>query len=203
MGSIAVNQIDWAIVNDNPFFCPDPNCIAPMEALIDELRRAGDSVGARINVIAEGVMPGLGEPVFDRLDAELAKAMMSINAVKGVEVGDGFSVVEQRGSEHRDEIRPEGFLSNHSGGVLGGRACRRRHHRAARPLRWRTGNANRRGDDGAGPDGSPYPLQRTGQRTGSKRVKKGAFQGGGSSQLVGINGPRHHKTIRSALANRG
>ena len=120
MGSIAVNQIDWAIVNDNPFFCPDPNCIAPMEALIDELRRAGDSVGARINVIAEGVMPGLGEPVFDRLDAELAKAMMSINAVKGVEVGDGFSVVEQRGSEHRDEIRPEGFLSNHSGGVLGG-----------------------------------------------------------------------------------
>ena len=120
MGPIAVNQIDWTIVNDNPFFCPDPNCIAPMEALIDELRRAGDSVGARINVIAEGVMPGLGEPVFDRLDAELAKAMMSINAVKGVEIGDGFSVVEQRGSEHRDEIRPEGFLSNHAGGVLGG-----------------------------------------------------------------------------------
>ena len=120
MGSIVVKQIDWAIVNDNPFFCPDPNCIAPMKTLIDELRRAGDSVGARINVIAEGVMPGLGEPVFDRLDAELAKAMMGINAVKGVEVGDGFSVVEQRGSEHRDEIRPEGFLSNHSGGVLGG-----------------------------------------------------------------------------------
>jgi len=120
MGSIVVHQIDWTIVNDNPFFCPDPNCIAPMETLIDELRRAGDSVGARINVIAEGVVPGLGEPVFDRLDAELAKAMMSINAVKGVEVGDGFSVVEQRGSEHRDEIRPEGFLSNHSGGVLGG-----------------------------------------------------------------------------------
>ena len=86
MGPIAVNEIDWTIVNDNPFFCPDPNCIAPMEALIDELRRAGDSVGARINVIAEGVMPGLGEPVFDRLDAELAKAMMSINAVKGLKL---------------------------------------------------------------------------------------------------------------------
>jgi chorismate synthase len=91
-----------------------------MAALIDELRRAGDSVGARINVVAEGVSPGLGEPVFARLDADIAAAMMSINAVKGVEVGDGFAVVEQRGSEHRDELFPDGFGSNHAGGVLGG-----------------------------------------------------------------------------------
>jgi len=91
-----------------------------MAALIDQLRRDGDSVGARINIVAEGVMPGLGEPVFSRLDADIAGAMMSINAVKGVEIGDGFEVIEQRGSEHRDEIFPEGFGSNHAGGVLGG-----------------------------------------------------------------------------------
>ena len=120
MGTIHVRDFDWDFVDQNPFFCPDAACVDDMAALIDQLRRDGDSVGARINVVAEGVMPGLGEPVFSRLDADIAGAMMSINAVKGVEVGDGFEVVEQRGSEHRDEIFPEGFGSNHAGGVLGG-----------------------------------------------------------------------------------
>ena len=120
MGLIHIRNFDWDFVNQNPFFCPDEACVDEMAALIDQLRRDGDSVGARINIVAEGVMAGLGEPVFSRLDADIAGAMMSINAVKGVEVGDGFEVVEQRGSEHRDEIFPEGFGSNHAGGVLGG-----------------------------------------------------------------------------------
>ncbi len=120
MGTIHVRDFDWDFVDQNPFFCPDAACVDDMAALIDQLRRDGDSVGARINIVAEGVMPGLGEPVFSRLDADIAGAMMSINAVKGVEVGDGFEVAEQRGSEHRDEIFPEGFGSNHAGGVLGG-----------------------------------------------------------------------------------
>ena len=120
MGSIHIRDFDWAFVDQNPFFCPDAACVDEMAALIDQLRREGDSVGARINITAEGVMPGLGEPVFSRLDADIAGAMMSINAVKGVEIGDGFEVIEQRGSEHRDEIFPEGFGSNHAGGVLGG-----------------------------------------------------------------------------------
>ena len=120
MGTIHVRDFDWDFVDQNPFFCPDAACVDDMAALIDQLRRDGDSVGARINIVAEGVMPGLGEPVFSRLDADIAGAMMSSNAVKGVEIGDGFEVVEQRGSEHRDEIFPEGFGSNHAGGVLGG-----------------------------------------------------------------------------------
>ena len=120
MGTIHIRDFDWAFVDQNPFFCPDAECVDDMAALIDQLRREGDSVGARINITAEGVMPGLGEPVFSRLDADIAGAMMSINAVKGVEIGDGFEVIEQRGSEHRDEIFPEGFGSNHAGGVLGG-----------------------------------------------------------------------------------
>ena len=120
MGSIRIQSFDWQEVEANPFFCPDATCVDAMAALIDELRRAGDSVGARINVVAEGMPAGLGEPVFARLDADIAAAMMSINAVKGVEVGDGFAVIEQRGSEHRDELFPEGFGSNHAGGVLGG-----------------------------------------------------------------------------------
>ncbi len=120
MGTIHVRDFDWDFVDQNPFFCPDAACVDEMAALIDQLRRDGDSVGARINIVAEGVMPGLGEPVFSRLDADIAGAMMSINAVKGVEIGDGFEVIEQRGSEHRDEIFPEGFGSNHAGGILGG-----------------------------------------------------------------------------------
>ncbi|PXX99787.1 chorismate synthase [Halomonas sp. LBP4] len=120
LGPITIEFRSWEAVGDNPFFCPDPARVPELEAYMDQLRRDQDSVGARISVVAEGVPPGLGEPVFDRLDAELAHGLMSINAVKGVEIGDGFAAVAQRGSEHRDEMTPEGFLSNHAGGVLGG-----------------------------------------------------------------------------------
>ncbi|RCV91939.1 chorismate synthase [Billgrantia montanilacus] len=120
LGPIEIAFKSWDAVGDNPFFCPDPDRVAELEAFMDELRRAQDSVGAKITVVADGLPPGLGEPVFDRLDAELAHGLMSINAVKGVEIGDGFAAVAQRGSEHRDEMTPEGFLSNHAGGVLGG-----------------------------------------------------------------------------------
>jgi chorismate synthase len=120
MGDIRIEPRDMAEVDRNPFFCPDVAAVGKLEALIDQLRREGDSIGARVTVVASGVPPGLGEPVFDRLDADLAHAMMCINAVKGVEVGDGFATVGQRGSEHRDELTPDGFLSNHAGGTLGG-----------------------------------------------------------------------------------
>jgi len=120
LGPIEYETFDWDEVDCNPFFCPDKSKVAELEAYMDRLRKEGDSVGARINVTATGVPPGLGEPVFDRLDADIAAALMSINAVKGVEIGDGFAVVEQKGTQHRDEITPEGFLSNHAGGTLGG-----------------------------------------------------------------------------------
>ncbi|APE30002.1 chorismate synthase [Halomonas aestuarii] len=120
LGPITIDFKQWDAVDENPFFCPDPARVPELEAYMDQLRRDQDSVGAKISVVAEGVPPGLGEPVFDRLDAELAHGLMSINAVKGVEIGDGFAAVAQRGSEHRDEMTPEGFLSNHAGGVLGG-----------------------------------------------------------------------------------
>jgi len=120
LGPIRPQALDWNEVHNNPFFCPDAGCVAELESYMDALRKSGDSIGARINVVASGMMPGLGEPIFDRLDAEIAHAMMSINAVKGVEMGAGFACVEQKGTEHRDEMTPEGFLSNHAGGVLGG-----------------------------------------------------------------------------------
>ena len=120
LGPIRIEQVDWHEVERNPFFCPDVNKIAEMEAFMDALRKSGDSIGARLTVVAEGVPPGWGEPVFDRLDADIAHAMMGINAVKGVEIGDGFACVEARGTDYRDEITPDGFLSNHAGGVLGG-----------------------------------------------------------------------------------
>ncbi|MEL0586863.1 MAG: chorismate synthase [Candidatus Thiodiazotropha sp. (ex. Lucinoma kazani)] len=120
LGPIKVEKLDWDQVEKNPFFSPDEDKVVEMEAYMDTLRKAGNSVGARINVVASGMPAGLGEPIFDRLDAELAHALMSINAVKGVELGDGFRCVEQKGTEHRDEMAPEGFLSNHAGGVLGG-----------------------------------------------------------------------------------
>lgn len=120
LGPIKAEKLDWDQVHQNPFFCPDADKVAEMEAYMDELRKEGDSIGARINVVAEGVPPGLGEPIFDRLDADLAHALMSINAVKGVEIGAGFDCIEQKGTEHRDEMTPEGFLSNNAGGVLGG-----------------------------------------------------------------------------------
>ncbi|GED21435.1 chorismate synthase [Halomonas halmophila] len=120
LGPIGIEFRDWQAVDENPFFCPDPDKVPELEDYMEQLRRDQDSVGAKISVVAEGVPPGLGEPVFDRLDAELAHGLMSINAVKGVEIGDGFAAVAQRGSEHRDEMTPDGFLSNHAGGVLGG-----------------------------------------------------------------------------------
>ncbi|MEA5444536.1 chorismate synthase [Gammaproteobacteria bacterium AB-CW1] len=120
LGEIPLGFADWSAVDDNPFFCADPERVEELEAYMHRLRKSGDSVGARINLVATGMPVGLGEPVFDRLDADVAKAMMGINAVKGVEVGDGFACVHQKGTEHRDEMTPEGFLSNHAGGVLGG-----------------------------------------------------------------------------------
>ncbi|MFY9179697.1 MAG: chorismate synthase [Venatoribacter sp.] len=122
LGPIKIDQdqFDWEQVQQNPFFCPDASKVAAMEEYMIALRAEGNSVGAKISVVATGLMPGLGEPIFDRLDAELAHALMSINAVKGVEIGDGFDVVAQKGTEHRDELTPDGFLSNHAGGVVGG-----------------------------------------------------------------------------------
>ena len=120
LGPIPLDLVDWAQVERNPFFCPDPARVPELEAYMDALRKEGNSVGARVTVVASGLPPGLGEPVFDRLDADLAHALMGINAVKGVEIGAGFACVEQKGTEHRDEITPQGFLSNHAGGVLGG-----------------------------------------------------------------------------------
>ncbi|WP_455385558.1 chorismate synthase [Acidihalobacter prosperus] len=120
LGPIRPEGFDWSAVEDNPFFFPDAAKVPELESYMDALRKSGDSIGARVNVVAEGVPPGWGEPIFDRLDADIAHAMMSINAVKGVEIGAGFASVEQKGTEHRDEITPEGFLGNNAGGILGG-----------------------------------------------------------------------------------
>ena len=120
LGPIKAEKFDWDEIERNPFFCPDADKVPEMEAYMDALRKEGNSIGAKITAVATGVPVGLGEPVFDRLDADLALAMMSINAAKGVEIGAGFDCVTQKGTEHRDEITSEGFLSNHSGGVLGG-----------------------------------------------------------------------------------
>lgn len=120
LGPLKIAFKTWHSVEQNAFFCPDPARVPELEAYMDQLRRDQDSVGAKITVVAEGVPPGLGEPVFDRLDAELAYALMTINAVKGVEIGAGFASVAQRGTEHRDELTPQGFTSNNAGGVLGG-----------------------------------------------------------------------------------
>ena len=120
LGPIEIPFVSWEHVEQNPFFAPNLELVPELERFMDALRKAGDSVGARLTVVARGVPPGWGEPVFGRLDAEIAAAMMSINAVKGVEIGDGFAVVTQRGSEHGDELTPQGFLSNHAGGILGG-----------------------------------------------------------------------------------
>jgi len=120
LGPIKADTIDLAEVENNPFFCPDIDKVAEMESYMDALRKEGDSVGAKITTVAEGVPPGLGEPVFDRLDADIAQAMIAINAAKGVEIGDGFACVAAKGTAFRDEITPQGFLSNHAGGILGG-----------------------------------------------------------------------------------
>jgi len=120
VGSLRIEPIDPAFAYQNPFFCPDPARIAELEQLIWKIRGEGDSLGARVTVVASGVPPGLGEPVFDRLDADIAYALMSINAVKAVEIGAGVRAAGQKGSEHRDELTPQGFKSNNAGGILGG-----------------------------------------------------------------------------------
>ena len=196
MGPIVLQPVNPQAAYENPFFCPDPSRVQELEDFIWRLREAGDSIGARVTVIAKGVPPGWGEPVFERLDADLASAMMGINAVKGVEIGAGFKAVEQRGSEHRDEMTPQGFKSNHAGGVLGGissgqdivvslalkptssitlpgqtidihgAAGRDRNHGAPRSLRRLSRDADRRGDVGAGVDGSLSALSRAVRRRG-------------------------------------
>jgi len=120
LGPIQIEKLDWDEVHNNPFFCPDKDKVSVMEKYMDDLRSEGNSVGARINVVASNVPPGLGEPIFDRLDAEIAHSLMSINAVKGVEIGAGFNSAIQQGTEHRDEMTPDGFLGNNAGGILGG-----------------------------------------------------------------------------------
>lgn len=120
LGPIALDAVNWDSIEENVFFCPDPSKVEELENYMDALRKEGNSVGAKVKVVATGVPPGLGEPIFDRLDADLAQALMSINAVKGVEIGDGFACVASKGTDFRDEITPEGFLSNHAGGILGG-----------------------------------------------------------------------------------
>lgn len=120
LGPLRVSDTDWDFVETNPFFCGDAALITELEAYMTQIRRDGDSIGAKLEVVADGLPPGWGEPIFDRLDADIASAMMGINAVKGVEIGAGFAVVNQRGSQHRDELTAQGFLSNNAGGVLGG-----------------------------------------------------------------------------------
>ncbi|MGH8292196.1 MAG: chorismate synthase [Gammaproteobacteria bacterium] len=120
LGPLTLAATDLAAIDVNPFFCADPARVAELEEFMDALRKSGDSVGARITVTAAGVPPGWGEPVFDKLDADIAGALMGINAVKGVEIGAGFAAVTQKGSEHRDQMTPQGFLTNNAGGILGG-----------------------------------------------------------------------------------
>jgi chorismate synthase len=120
LGPVKINKIDYAEISKNPFFSPDADAAKEMERFLEKIKSEKDSIGALVEVVATGVPVGLGEPVFDKLDGDLARAMMSINAVKGVEIGDGFKVVEMRGSENCDPITPKGFQSNHAGGILGG-----------------------------------------------------------------------------------
>jgi chorismate synthase len=120
LGPIKLAAKDLTCIDDNAFFCADPDRLAELEAFMDDLRERGDSIGAKISVLATNVPPGLGEPVFDKLEADIAHGLMSINAVKGVELGAGFAAIEQRGSEHRDEMGPDGFAKNDAGGTLGG-----------------------------------------------------------------------------------
>ncbi|MEZ9877457.1 chorismate synthase [Vibrio breoganii] len=120
MGDVKIENVDFDEIENNPFFSPDAAAVEKFDQLIRDLKKDGDSVGAKLQVVAKSVPVGLGEPIFDRLDADVAHALMSINAVKGVEIGDGFEVAAQKGSEHRDELTPDGFASNHAGGILGG-----------------------------------------------------------------------------------
>ena len=200
IGPFKLRALDLEHVDDNAFFCADPDKLPQLEVFLDELRRAGDSIGARINLIASGVPVGLGEPVFDKLEGEIAKGLMSINAVKGVEFGDGFECVRQRGSEHRDELTPDGFKKNSSGGTLGRyleRSGHSRQHRSetdvehpsagrdrrqgrarhrdrddgpARPLRGLASDADRGGDARAHADGSLLTSSRSERRRALQRA---------------------------------
>jgi len=120
LGPIDIPFKSWGEVGNNAFFAPNADIVPQLEAFMDALRKSGDSVGAKVSVVAENVPPGWGEPLYDKLDADLAHALMGLNAVKGVEIGDGMQAARQKGTEHRDEITPAGFVSNHAGGVLGG-----------------------------------------------------------------------------------
>jgi len=121
LGPIRTDEVmEWDTIDDNPFFCPDPGKVAELESFMDKLRKSGNSVGARVNALARNVPAGLGAPIYGKLDADLAGAMMSINAAKGVEIGAGFGSVAQKGTEHRDEMTAEGFIGNKAGGILGG-----------------------------------------------------------------------------------
>ncbi|WED25822.1 chorismate synthase [Vibrio sp. DW001] len=120
MGDVSIDKVDWDEIENNAFFCPDVDKVDDLDQLIRDLKKQGDSIGAKLQVVATNVPVGLGEPIFDRLDADIAHCLMSINAVKGVEIGDGFDVVHQKGSQHRDPLTPNGFKSNHAGGILGG-----------------------------------------------------------------------------------
>ena len=120
LGPIKIDTVDHSITNTNAFFCPDSTKLEALDEYMRELKKSGDSIGAKVSVVATNMPVGLGEPIVDRLDADIAHAMMGINAVKGVEIGDGFAVVEQKGSEHRDLMSPDGFKSNRAGGILGG-----------------------------------------------------------------------------------
>jgi chorismate synthase len=120
LGPIRPDSFSWEPVEDNPFFWPDAAQVAELETYMDALRKSGDSIGAEVTVTASGMPPGWGEPIFDRLDADIAHALMSINAAKGVEIGAGFACTAQKGTEHRDQMTPQGFLSNNAGGILGG-----------------------------------------------------------------------------------
>jgi chorismate synthase len=120
IGPIRIEHKDWAEVENNAFFCPDADRVSELDDYMVALRKEGESIGARINVVAENMPVGLGEPIFDRLDADIAHAMMGINAAKGVEIGAGFESIEQKGTVHRDEMTPEGFVGNNAGGILGG-----------------------------------------------------------------------------------
>ena len=204
LAALGTNEIpfkSWDEVDRNPFFMANAGLVEKMEAFMDELRESGDSVGARVNVVAEGVPVGWGEPVYGRLDADIAAAMMSINAVKGVEIGAGFAAIGQKGSEHGDEMTPQGFVSNNNGGVLGGistgqdvtvsialkptssiRLPRRtidksgarddgRDHRPARSLRRDPRHADRRGDARLRADGSRAAPSRAMRRRQRRPLK--------------------------------
>ena len=215
LGPTPIPFEDWSHVEANPFFVANAGIVPKLEAFMDALRKSGDSCGAKITVVATGVPPGWGEPVYGRLDADLAQAMMGINAVKGVEIGSGFASVTQRGSEHSDEMTPQGFLSNNAGGILGGISTgqevvvtlavkptssirldrrsidkagpsgHREHARAPRSLRRHSRHADRRGDAGARADGSCAAAPRAERRRGRCHAPDRCARAGRRRRAIG------------------